>query len=77
MRNSISNTNSALENKQIESNNNLTYLEEKLMDMNKIGKRNSFFDKTKTNINISFQGGYDSEEENVKEKTDEIKVGNN
>ena len=37
--------------------NNLTYLEEKLMDMNKIGKRNSFFDKTKTNINISFQGG--------------------
>ena len=77
VRNSISNTNSALDNKQIESNNNLTYLEEKLMDMNKIGKGNSFFDKTKTNINISFQGGYDSEEENVKEKTDEIKVGNN
>ena len=49
MKNSVSQTEtSAVDFKQIENNNYLNYLEEKLKDNNKIGKKgNSFFDVTK------------------------------
>ena len=69
--------NSPIENKSINNNNNLTYLEKKLLENNNIGKGVSFFDKTKTKISFSFQRGYDSEDEHEKEKTDETKEGNN
>ena len=77
VRNSISMANSPIENKSINNNNNLTYLEKKLLENNNIGKGVSFFDKTKTKISFSFQRGYDSEDEHEKEKTDETKEGNN
>ena len=77
VRNSISIANSPIENKSINNNNNLTYLEKKLLENNNIGKGVSFFDKTKTKISFSFQRGYDSEDEHEKEKTDETKEGNN
>ncbi len=77
VRNSISMANSPIENKSINNNNNLTYLEKKLLENNNIGKGVSFFDKTKTKISFSFQRGYDSEDEHEKEQTDETKEGNN
>ena len=77
VRNSISMANSPIENKSINNNNNLTYLEKKLLENNNIGKGVSFLDKTKTKISFSFQRGYDSEDEHEKEKTDETKEGNN
>ena len=82
IRESVSQTNSAIDSKQLGNNNYLTYLEEKLFDKNKIGKKgNSFFDVTKNNI--SFQVGYESEEQGNNDKNpdnesdDEIKEGNN
>jgi hypothetical protein len=83
MRNSVSNTEaSAIDYKQLENNNYLTYLEEKLMENNKIGKKgNSFFDVTKNNI--SFQVGYESDDKEDKNKnkdnsnSDIIREGNN
>jgi len=77
LRNSISIANSPIENKSINNNNNLIYLEKKLLENNNIGKRVSFLDKTKTKISFSFQRGYDSEDEHKKEKTDETKEWNN
>ena len=77
VRNSILIANSPIENKSINNNNNLTYLEKKLLENNNIGKRVSFLDKTKTKISFSFQMGYDSEDEHEKEQTDETKEGNN
>ena len=56
MRNSVSYTNSQIDYKQIENNNYLSYLEERLMESNKIGtKGNSFFDVTRNSV--SFQIG--------------------
>ena len=76
MRNSKSLTNSAIDYKQIENNNYINYLEEKLMDANKIGKkRNSFFDVTRNSV--SFQLGDESEEEQEQERSDIIKEGVN
>ena len=83
MRNSVSNTEaSTIDYKQLENNNYLTYLEEKLMENNKIGKKgNSFFDVTKNNI--SFQVGYESDDKEDKNKnkdnsnSDIIREGNN
>ena len=77
VRNSISIANNPIENKSINNNNNLTYLEKKLLENNNIGKGVSFLDKTKTKISFSFQRGYDSEDEHEKEKTDETKEWNN
>ena len=65
MRNSISQNNSNIDVNQLDSNNYLTHLEEKLMETNKIGKKgNSFFDATRNSI--SFQVEYESEKENQK-----------
>ena len=78
MRNSVSNyNNSVIDYKQAENNNYITYLEEKLMDTNKIGKkRNSYFDATRNSV--SFQIGDESEEEEQEqEKSDIIKEGVN
>ena len=70
MKNSNSHTTSAIDYKQIESSNYLNFLEERLIDKNKIGKnRNSFFDMTRNSV--SFQVGYESDE--IKEnENDEI-----
>ena len=78
MRNSVSYTNSAIDYKQMENNNNnyINYLEERLMDVNKIGKKgNSFFDVTRNSV--SFQFGDESEEEQEQEKSDIVKEGVN
>ena len=70
MKNSNSQATSAIDYRQIESSNYLNYLEERLIDKNKIGKnRNSFFDMTRNSV--SFQVGYESDE--IKEnENDEI-----
>ena len=74
MRNSLSGTNSAIDVKQLENTNYLSYLEEKLLDKNKIGKKgNSFFDATRNSV--SFQ--VDNESEKEEEKSDISKEGNN
>ena len=68
MRNSVSYTNSQIDYKQIENNNYLSYLEERLMESNKIGtKGNSFFDVTRNSV--SFQIGEESEEEQEQERS--------
>ena len=75
MRNSVSQTFSQIDVKDIANNNYINYLEEKLLDKNKIGKRgNSLFNAT--NNSVSFQVGYESEEQE-KENTDISKEGNN
>ena len=80
LRNSISANASGFELKELEKNNNnnynsyLNFLEEKLIDTNKIGKnRNSFLDKTKNSI--SFKVDYESDKD--EEKTDISKEGAN
>ena len=70
MRNSVSQAEgSAIDYKQLENNNYLNYLEEKLLDNNKIGKKgNSFFDVTKNSI--SFQVGYESDDQDKDKNKD-------
>ena len=70
MRSSISQTDGFVEPMPVENNNYLHYLEKKLIDNNKIGKKgNSFFDVTKNSI--SFQEGYGNEEDHQKNKKNE------
>ena len=75
-RNSVSYNNSVIDYKQFENNNYINYLEERLMDVNKIGKKgNSFFDVTRNSV--SFQIGDESEEEQEQERSDIVKEGVN
>ena len=77
VRNSVLYNNSAIDYKQIENNTNyINYLEERLMDANKIGKKgNSFFDMTRNSV--SFQLGDESEQEQEQERSDIVKEGVN
>ena len=82
IRDSVSQTNSTIDVKQLGNNNYLTYLEEKLFETNKIRKRgNSYLDVTKNSV--SFQVGYESDEQennnknHDNESSDEINGENN
>jgi hypothetical protein len=80
LRNSISANASGFELKELEKNNNnysnyLNFLEEKLIDTNKIGKKGNSFLLDKTKNNISFKVDYESDKD--EEKTDITKEGAN